>query len=397
MKCLGSTVAGLRARCGATISVLSLALLAACGGGGSQEPAASAMGSLRLALTDAPACGYDAVYVSVQKLRVHQSGSGADGDAGWSEIVLSPARRVDLLTLSNGVLEELGQTRLPAGHYTQLRLVLATNEGSAPLANAVQPSGGTLTALTTPSGAQTGIKLNVDMEVEAGKVADFVLDFDACRSVVRRGSSGHFNLNPVLQVLPRISAAGLRVSGHVDPLMTGVQVSVQQAGKPVKSTLPDSSGRFVLYPVPVGNYELVVSGGGRVTAVMTGVPVTETAATQINPAALPITLPAATLRTVEGSLSPAAATLRMLQSLTGGPTVEVAWTPVDGASGGFSQSLAKEAPLRMPYAANLTALNFSADAPVAGRYTVEANSAGVLKTQSIDVTNPVPSLVFGFP
>jgi hypothetical protein len=46
------------------------------------------------------------------------------------------------------------------------------------LENSVVPTGGVETALNTPSGQQSGLKMNVDLTVEADKVADFVLDFD---------------------------------------------------------------------------------------------------------------------------------------------------------------------------------------------------------------------------
>ena len=120
------------------IVMATAAVLAACGGGGGDGGSAST-GTMRLAITDAPACGYESVFVTV---RVHQAQGAADGDAGWSELVLSPPRRVDLLTLTNGVLSELGQMTLPAGKYTQLRLVLADNGGGSSLANAVIPEGG---------------------------------------------------------------------------------------------------------------------------------------------------------------------------------------------------------------------------------------------------------------
>ena len=109
-------------------AVLAAGLLAACGGGGGEGGGIGGTGTLHVSLTDAPSCGYDHVNVTIDRVRVHQSASAADADSGWSEVVLSPARRVDLLTLSNGVLEDLGQTQLPAGKYTQLRLVLAPND-----------------------------------------------------------------------------------------------------------------------------------------------------------------------------------------------------------------------------------------------------------------------------
>jgi hypothetical protein len=74
-------------------------------------------------MTDAPACGYDHVYVTVNKIRVHQSASADGAAAGWSELSI-PVQRNDLLSLNNGVLQDLGS--LPVGTYQQVRLVLAS-------------------------------------------------------------------------------------------------------------------------------------------------------------------------------------------------------------------------------------------------------------------------------
>lgn len=380
-------------------------LLAACGGGGGDAGSGGAVlpsgqGTLRVAITDTPACGYDEVNVTVQKVRVHQSAGAGDGDAGWAELVVQPPRRIDLTNLTNGVLEELGQATLPAGRYTQLRLVLAENGASAPFANSVRPSGGGEVALTTPSGAQSGLKVNADIDVPADRRADVVIDFDACRSVVRRGNSGQYNLKPVLRVVPRLSDAGMRVVGHLGAALAAstTTVSLQLAGVPVKSTLPDGSGQFVLYPVPPGVYDLVVTAPGRATAVVGGVPVVTTAVTNVNTATARIVPPlAGGTRTVAGTVTPATATVRALQSLSGGPTVEVAWAAVDAASGAFATTLPLDAPVRAAYAANAAALTFTADAAAAGRYTVEATAAGSVKTQAVDVAAPVPALSFVFP
>jgi len=377
------------------------ALLAACGGGGiggtGNEPKGD--GTLRVSLTDAPACGYDAVHVTVQKVRVHRSATAADDDSGWSEVVLNPARRIDLLTLTNGVLEELGQTRLPAGNYTQLRLVLAQNGATDPLANAVTPTNGSETALDTPSAAQSGLKLKVNVDVAADQVADLVIDFDACKSVVKRGNSGRYNLKPVISATVVLGDAGLRVEGYVAPAiaLASTQVSVQIDGVPVKATLPDLNGKFVLYPVPVGSYDLVVTSAGHVTAVMTAVPVTRTSITTVNRATLPIAPPTATVRSVTGSVVPASATVRALQTLTGGPSVEVAWILPDALGGDFRVGLPIQAPVKTTYVPNPVSLAFVADEAVAGLYTLEAESEGVKQTADIDVFAPVPFVPFVFP
>ena len=105
-------------------------------------------------------------------------------------------------------------------------------------------------ALATRSAAQSGLKLNVDINVTPEQRADFVIDFDVCKSVVKRGDSGQYNLKPVLTVIARLSDAGGRVVGWVAPALAGGDTGVsQQAGDNiVKATPPDASGRFVLYP-----------------------------------------------------------------------------------------------------------------------------------------------------
>lgn len=365
-------------------------ILSACGGGGGDTPT----GTLRLGMTDAPTCGFDRVDVTVQKVRVHQSSSAADADAGWSEVVLSPPQRIDLLSLTNGVLTELGQTTLPAGKYTQLRLVLATNDASNPLANSITPTGGAETALTTPSATQSGLKMNVDIEVAANKLADFILDFDACKSFVKVGQSNTWILKPVITVVPRLSDAGSRVVGYVSAALAvgSTSVSVQQNGVPVKSTPPDSTGKFVLYPVPAGTYDLVVSAAGRVTATITGVPVVDTAFTNVNASTAPIDPPTSTMRTASGTVTtgatPIDAMVAASKTYTGGPTVVVANAPVDGGSGAFSYALPSGAPVKTGYVANAASQPFAADSAVpTGKYTLAATSGGATKSVGIDVTS----------
>src|SRR5512139_349012 len=101
------------------MALSSAAFIAGCGGSGG-----SATGTLGFFLTDAPACGFNNVYVTVSKVRVHQSSTATDTSPGWSDITLNPARKIDLLSLNNGAFSNLGETPLPAGHYTQVRLVL---------------------------------------------------------------------------------------------------------------------------------------------------------------------------------------------------------------------------------------------------------------------------------
>jgi len=169
--------------------------LVACGGND-----APPTGTLHLSLTDAPTCGYDNVWVTVEKVRIHASASADDADAGWSELVFEP-KRVDLLTLTDGTLMELGEIDLPAGHYTQMRLVLGTTAPEGTLPNSIVPTGGVETALTVPSGEESGLKMNIGIDVPADSLSNYAIDFDACRSFVKTGT-GQILLKPVLSIKP---------------------------------------------------------------------------------------------------------------------------------------------------------------------------------------------------
>ncbi|TFW09238.1 DUF4382 domain-containing protein, partial [Oxalobacteraceae bacterium OM1] len=289
------------------------ATLAACGGGGGSSGTSTqlgATGTLNVALTDAPACGFDAVNVTVTKVRVHQSGNASETDAGWTDITLNPARKINLVNLTNGVLESLGQAALPAGHYSQLRLVLAADSTGPGLANSVVPTGGTETALVTPSAAQSGLKLIHEFDVAAGGSADLTLDFDACKSVVKRGN-GAYGLKPVISVTAAATSGG--ISGYVDPALVASKpvITAQQNGVVVKSTVPDATGAFKLAPLTQtgagGNYTVVVTADAHASEVIDGVPVSTSATTQVSTSAAPIALPASTMAKVSGAVLPVAA------------------------------------------------------------------------------------------
>lgn len=369
-------------------TVALTAAFAACGGGGGSVVLGSGgnAGTLRVAMTDAPACGYDHVYVTVEKVRVHQSSSASDADAGWSEVTVLPAKRIDLLTLNNGVLAELGTTTLAAGRYSQIRLVLGDNTGGGanPLANAIQPTGGALTALGTPSAQQSGLKLKANFDVAAGQTADLVLDFDACKSVVRAGNSGQYVLKPVVSVLPRVDTG---IKGFVATTLplSSTTVSVQQNGAAVRSAAPDATGSFNIPFLPAGNYTVVITADGYATGVITSVPAgtgttvvggTSTAAITLPPSSMAQVTGTVSATSVQGNATVTAAltdaSVRATQTLTGGPTIEVASRAVDTVLGSYAFRLPVAAPVRVPYAAG--ALSLVADAPVAGKYSIEATA-----------------------
>jgi hypothetical protein len=264
--------------------------------------------------------------------------------------------------------------------------VLEPNSPANPLANAIQPTGASEIALETPSAMQSGLKLNVNLQVQANEIADFAIDFDACKSVVKAGNSGRYLLKPVLTLIPLIGDAGQRIVGYVDPLLAngGAVVSAQGNGQIVRATPTDATGKFTLYPVPAGSYELVVNASGRANVLVTGVSVTTTAFTQVGSETLRLVPPAAAsapavvsgVVTVNGVTANSGASVRALQTLSEGPTLEMAYTAVSATDGSYSLTLPLDAPLRWAFQANPTSISFSSVTADAGKYRFEATAPG---------------------
>lgn len=274
--------------------VLSALLLSSCGGGGGS----ASTGTVALSLTDAPACGYDHVYVTVDHVDL-----SADGSSWTSLPVNAAVGRIDLLNLQNGTLLPLGQAPLAAGTYQQIRLVLKPNSGTATPNNAVVLAGTSVeTPLSTPSGQQSGYKIRGPFMVTAGTLADLVIDFNACKSIVAAGRSGNYQLKPVVSATPLVVSGA--ISGTSSP---NAQVFAEQqssTGEPViiASTVADATGAFTLSPV------LESSVGGTVDVVL--VPSAPTAGTAGFGTTIVQNVPVVARGTTTlGALLPAAATI----------------------------------------------------------------------------------------
>ncbi len=376
----------------ALVMVLLGVFLFGCGGSGSSG---SQPGTLGVSLTDASTSDFSAVNVTVSKVRVNQSDSASENDPGWSEITLDPPRKIDLLHLTNGVLEDLGQTSLPAGHYTQLRLVLSMNTGTT-IANPVVTSGTTTEIpLITPSAVQSGIKLIHEFDVAPGQRVDLTLDFNALKSIVTQGN-GSYVLMPVIQVVPTVLTG---IGGFVDPslLSDNVMVSSEVSGTAIRSTVPDpQTGEFLIDHLAAGNYDLVITADGHATGVIAGVPVsdaTNTAVvTMVSTSTAPISLPTSTMRKIGGTVAllkssstPTVAYVDAKQIFKGGPTVTVKSQTVDLLSGGtFTLSLPVAVPQLGQYGTGTLPIALIPQVAFGGKYTAEASASGY-QTQSFSV------------
>ncbi len=311
-------------------------------------------------LTDSPSCGYDHVYVTVDHVEI-----SSDGNSWTSVPVSASLGRIDLLSLNNGTLISLGQTPLTAGTYQQVRLVLAANGNTAPYANSVVLTGSaTEIALTTPSGQQSGYKIVGPFTITAGTMADLVLDFNGCKSIVVAGASGKYLLKPVVSAVAELVAGkitGTTVAG------SHVYAEQQSTSGPVvvTGTVADATtGAFTLWPLQqstvAGPVDVVIvppppSSGtaGYASYIVQNVPVTAGATTNLG---MMTTLAPSSVYTVSGAVTVAgsagAADLVAEQTVTSsGRTYEIASTST--TSGPYSIPLASAGPWLGTYSTTL--------------------------------------------
>lgn len=409
------------------VGVMALATLG-CGSDGGGGTAVAQPGTVSASITDAPACGYEAVVVTVNKVRIHQSTSEDNPNgAGWRDITLDPPRTINLLSLNdptqgNKGLDYLGETQLPAGHYTQLRLVLEKNQGVDPSNYIVLEGKLDIPAnripLDTPSGIQAGIKLIHQFTVRSGQRVDLLFDFDACHSIVKTGN-GKYKLKPVIKVIPYVLNG---IEGFVDANLVGshVVVSAQVNGEIIRAVVPNSNaapdpnrGKFFLPRLTPGNYDVVITAGNSTTdtccatAVITGVPVaSDTSITQISTSGHRFTLQDSAFHTIGDTIElinpPATddrddATVIVMakQALFGGPTVTVrsqVATVLDSAKpvGDYEYGLVLPiaAPSKAAYGSLPIDPSSAGQTTVAGLYSVHGSAQ--TPTASYATQSPTP-------
>jgi hypothetical protein len=357
-------------------------VVVACGGGGGS----GGSGTLRVALTDNPACGYDEVVVTVREVRVH-TGDAPDNDPAWQTIPVDPPLTIDLLDYTNGALLDLGQAQVPAGTYTKLRLVLSPNTGALADRNWIVLSSapGAKVPLKTPSGQQSGLKVNTSLGVQAGGLTDVVIDFDACKSVVVAGNSGLYLLKPVLRTLPRVET-GVVGEVSIAAAAAGATVSLQQNGEVRSATQADANGNFKLQPVEPGEYTLVVVAPGHATAAVRNLQLFSGQLLRAAPPGERIDPPASATASFTGQVtitptpSEIEAAVALRQTLTAGDTLTLVDQQVNAVTGEYAYGgVAVEAPRVAQHAAG-GSLSFVADNAAAGQFKLRATAGGASKT-----------------
>lgn len=225
-------------------SLLKLSLIAllfigfaSCSSDDSKNNEGNAKLSIRL--TDAPG-DYDAVFIDVQEVVIKYNGGQEDLNLGINAGVY------DLLELTAGVNVLLFDDEVPAGTISQIRLILGDD-------NTIVVDGQSY-PLATPSAQQSGLKIQVNENLEAGILYEFMLDFDVDKSIVQQGNGG-FSLKPVIRATT-VAESGA-ISGTVIPPGIIAMITADDGVTQI-SAFANPLGVFLLSGVPAGTYTVTV-------------------------------------------------------------------------------------------------------------------------------------------
>jgi hypothetical protein len=195
---------------------------------------------LQVYLTDDPG-NYDEVVIDVQDIKINYSSDTANG---WQSLSNVRTGTYDILKLVNDNDTLLGDAELNAGRIEQIRLILGAN-------NYVKVDGQTI-PLQTPSAQQSGLKLNIHQDVNAGVTYKLLLDFDAARSIVKTGNNKYI-LKPVIRT--SLQSIGGSLRGFVLPDSVNTAVFAIQGSDTVTGTYT-SNGSYMIKGLDAGTYTL---------------------------------------------------------------------------------------------------------------------------------------------
>ena len=233
------------------LTLISFIGFTACNSGGTKT------GQMSVSMTDAPA-DYEEVNINIESVLVKRDdeddddsdneGDDSDGNDDEDEFItiLDDPITVNLLNLRNGNTVSLGSTELETGEYSQIRFILGDN-------NTIVVDGQTYD-LQTPSGQQSGLKIQIDAEIEEDENFELLIDFDAGQSVVETGN-GSYILKPVIRAV-NVDLAG-SISGTVEP-NTFQTYAFAAADGDTLSTYNEDGGEFEISALAPGSYNVTL-------------------------------------------------------------------------------------------------------------------------------------------
>ncbi len=240
----------------------------------------SGSGTLVLSLTDAPVDSSTVigVFITINEIQIHTS----DDDWMVMEGYEGP-QKFNLLDLTRGETDLLGNLELEAGNYTQVRFILDAPELGIP--KPVNPgcyiefTDGSTHPLFVPSGSESGFKGVGNFRVPVNGTVEITADFNVRKSVHKTGSATpRYILRPVIRLVVDNQAGAIHGNVTNIPNETGIVVYAyedgvyqpEEADEPTDSTLSrfpnsvssdrvDTLGVYHIDYLAAGNYDLVVT------------------------------------------------------------------------------------------------------------------------------------------
>ena len=258
-------------------TILALVTIVLVGGCAQQEAQLEGTNRVSVLLTDAPK---DATCLFVEFGRVDLVPAAGTG-GGVVTVYEGDLVAIDVLGLTNGEVEVLGVAdSVPDGDYGQVRLIVES--ATLFFDKDCDPDEDEGDEVFVPSGAQTGLKINVEppLSLEGEEERYVLIDFDVERAIVGTPpGSGNYLLKPTaIRAFSEVGAIegtvveldvdvdeGAVVAEELDgedgspTKLEGVRVEVYPAGSSddaITSTYTDGDGFFAFIALLAGSYDL---------------------------------------------------------------------------------------------------------------------------------------------
>ncbi len=212
--------------------------------------------NLKISITDAPTRYRDLQAVNVTFSRIDVS-RGIDGQEEWERITIETDDNepitVNLLNLTNGTLQTLGQANLSNGEYRQIRFYV--DKASIVDKNFVEHD---------VHLASNKLKIFNSFIIEDGKMTSLVFDFDVSRSIkkLRHGRKERWHMTPIVRCVRRYQTGAI-TGKVVYPDDVKATVTAYRVGgtDSYASTITYYSGKFILGYLEPGIYDVEINAG----------------------------------------------------------------------------------------------------------------------------------------
>ncbi len=206
------------------------------------------IGHLTMLLTDSPG-DFDEVWVDIQGVEVNEK--GGNPSEGWIALPDVKTGRYNLVELAGGKDSTFVDIDLPMSFYEQFRLLLG-NDNSVVIDGMEYP-------MPLASSDYSKIRFKNPISIVEGFPFDFLLDFDAAKSVLESGPN-EFLLQPAITII--FFADHGSVEGTVNPASERVAVYAIVNSDTLKTTFSDiSTGKFLIRGLLPGRYDITLEPG----------------------------------------------------------------------------------------------------------------------------------------